>query len=361
MRNRECNGANQPAGARGPDGRLHFPTIEGVVSVDPSGLVRNPVPPPVRVEEVRVDGVPAPARAFLELPPGVERFEFQYTALSFRVPSRVVFRVRLEGVDREWVDVGTRRSAYYTHLPPGPYTFRVAGRQRERRLEREGGLLRVPAPPAPRPETSLLAPHRGVRARDRLDRLPLPGRAARGARAGARGDRRREDPEPARGEGADRTGPRGGRAAARAGRGGREGRRRREPDEERLPRRHEPRAPDAAQRHPRLQRDALRGDRRTPLRGPRGRRREDPRRRAPPPRPHQRPPRPLQDGGGKARPLPGRARRRVPRPGRRRDGGTRWPSGTGTGSSSRGPTRPVSSSPTRPGSGRSSSTSSATP
>ncbi|MBK9966202.1 MAG: hypothetical protein IPP07_15395 [Holophagales bacterium] len=56
MRNRECNGANQPAGARGPDGRLHFPTIEGVVSVDPSGLFRNPVPPPAQVEEVRIDG-----------------------------------------------------------------------------------------------------------------------------------------------------------------------------------------------------------------------------------------------------------------------------------------------------------------
>jgi len=126
MRNRECNGANQPAGARGPDGRLHFPTIEGVVSVDPSGLFRNPVPPPVLVEEVRVDDVPAPARTFLELPPGKERFEFHYTALSLRVPSRVKFRVRLEGVDRDWVDVGTRRSAYYTHLSPGSYSFRVA-------------------------------------------------------------------------------------------------------------------------------------------------------------------------------------------------------------------------------------------
>ncbi len=126
MRNRECNGANQPAGARGPDGRLHFPTIEGVVSVDPSGLLRNPVPPAVEVEAVRVDDVAQPARAFLELPPGSERFEFQYTALSFRVPSRVRFRVRLEGADREWVEVGTRRSAWYTNLSPGSYTFRVA-------------------------------------------------------------------------------------------------------------------------------------------------------------------------------------------------------------------------------------------
>ena len=126
MRNRECNGANQPAGARGPDGRLHFPTIEGVVTVDPAGLHRNPVPPLVLVEEVRVDGVPRPTRSYLELAPGAERFEFHYTASSFRVPSRVAFRVRLEGVDRDWVDVGTRRSAYYTNLSPGSYTFRVS-------------------------------------------------------------------------------------------------------------------------------------------------------------------------------------------------------------------------------------------
>jgi len=126
MRNRECNGANQPAGARGRDGRLHFPTIEGVVDVDPALLARNPVPPPVRVEEVLVDGVARPAGSFLELAPGARQFEFHYTALSFRVPSRVTFRVRLEGVDGDWVDVGTRRTAWYTSLSPGSYTFRVA-------------------------------------------------------------------------------------------------------------------------------------------------------------------------------------------------------------------------------------------
>jgi hypothetical protein len=126
MRNRECNGANQPAGARGPDGRLHFPTIEGVVTVDPQGLHRNPVPPPVHVEVVKVDDVVESARSFLELPPGARRFEFQYTAPSLRVPSRVVFRVRLEGVDADWVEVGTRRTAWYTSLSPGSYTFRVA-------------------------------------------------------------------------------------------------------------------------------------------------------------------------------------------------------------------------------------------
>jgi diguanylate cyclase (GGDEF)-like protein len=37
----------------------------------------------------------------------------------------VRFRYKLEGFDRDWVDAGTRRVAYYTNLPPGAYRFRV--------------------------------------------------------------------------------------------------------------------------------------------------------------------------------------------------------------------------------------------
>jgi diguanylate cyclase (GGDEF)-like protein len=41
------------------------------------------------------------------------------------VPDRVRFKYQLEGYDRDWVDAGSRRVAYYTNLPPGPYRFRV--------------------------------------------------------------------------------------------------------------------------------------------------------------------------------------------------------------------------------------------
>jgi signal transduction histidine kinase len=37
----------------------------------------------------------------------------------------VRFRYKLEGLDREWQDVGGRREALYTNLRPGQYTFRV--------------------------------------------------------------------------------------------------------------------------------------------------------------------------------------------------------------------------------------------
>ena len=124
MRNRECNGANQPAGWRAADGRLYFPTIEGLVCVDPAGLRGNTVPPPVVLEQVVVDGAARPAES-LVLAPGTEGLEFHYTAPSFVAPGRVVFRYRLEGLDRDWVEAGSRRVAYYTRVPPGEYRFVV--------------------------------------------------------------------------------------------------------------------------------------------------------------------------------------------------------------------------------------------
>jgi signal transduction histidine kinase len=37
----------------------------------------------------------------------------------------VLFRYKLEGWDRDWKDVGNRRQAFYTNLPPRNYRFRV--------------------------------------------------------------------------------------------------------------------------------------------------------------------------------------------------------------------------------------------
>lgn len=42
------------------------------------------------------------------------------------IPQKVKFRYMLEGYDEDWNDVGDRRIAYYTSLPPGTYTFKLA-------------------------------------------------------------------------------------------------------------------------------------------------------------------------------------------------------------------------------------------
>ncbi len=125
MGSRECNGMIQPAGWKTRDGRLWFPTLKGAVAIDPGRLESNPLPPPVVIEEIIVDHREMRPPFRLPLSPGTERIEIHYTGLSFLVPGRVRFKYRLEGFDTGWEDVGTRRVAYYTNIPPGYYTFRV--------------------------------------------------------------------------------------------------------------------------------------------------------------------------------------------------------------------------------------------
>jgi diguanylate cyclase (GGDEF)-like protein len=141
MRNRECNGANHPAGWRGSDGRLYFPTVEGLVEVDPRRLVTNPLPPPVVIESLVADGRAVAPRNGLVFEPGTESFEIQYAGLAFGVPERVRFRYKLENLDRDWVDVGSRRNAYYTRIPPGEYRFRVAAANEDGVWNEEGASL----------------------------------------------------------------------------------------------------------------------------------------------------------------------------------------------------------------------------
>jgi diguanylate cyclase (GGDEF)-like protein len=141
MKNRECNGANQPAGIRAADGRLWFPTIDGVVRIEPQDIPMNRVAPLLALEAVLVDGAPVAAREGLELPPGKESLEFQYTALSFAVPGRVRFRYKLEGLDRDWIEAGARRAAYYTRIPHGSYRFVVQAANDDGVWSEEGASL----------------------------------------------------------------------------------------------------------------------------------------------------------------------------------------------------------------------------
>jgi ligand-binding sensor domain-containing protein/class 3 adenylate cyclase len=143
MKSPECNGGTQPAGCKSRDGRLWFPTIRGVVTVDPQRMRLNEVPPPVAVEAFRADEKPMALGAGLVVPAGTDRFEFRFTALSLQSPGKVRFRYFLEGHDRKWNELegGRERVASYTNLPPGPYTFRVKACNNDGLWNEEGASL----------------------------------------------------------------------------------------------------------------------------------------------------------------------------------------------------------------------------
>jgi signal transduction histidine kinase len=118
-----------PQGCRSPDGRLWFATTYGLAVIDPNHLQFNSVPPPVQIEKVIVDlthvfAIGAGSQ-HVELGPGAHHLEFDYAGLSFSAPEKVRFKYRLEGFDKDWIDAGTRREAYYTNLAPGTYQFRL--------------------------------------------------------------------------------------------------------------------------------------------------------------------------------------------------------------------------------------------
>jgi signal transduction histidine kinase len=136
MLSQTCSGGFQPGACRAPDGRLWFPTSRGVAVVNPATVSTNLVPPPILIEEFRVDTprstwkklVASPSEpSQLRIEPGRHRIQITYTGLSYAAPAKVRFRHRLEGLETEWVDAGTRREAEYAYLRPGEYRFRVIG------------------------------------------------------------------------------------------------------------------------------------------------------------------------------------------------------------------------------------------
>jgi signal transduction histidine kinase len=151
----------KPAAWKARDGRLWFATSKGLVTIDPKTVKINETPPPVYVEQVLADrkplllGGPAVnpsvrenADSPVSIPPGRGELEFHYTALSFQTPEKSRFKYKLDGVDLDWRDADTRRTAYYNSLLPGNYHFHVMASNNDGVWNEAGASLAV-----------VLAPH----------------------------------------------------------------------------------------------------------------------------------------------------------------------------------------------------------
>ena len=125
MLNSECNGGRLPAGIIARDGKFWFPTQDGVAVINPEAIYVNPEPPPVLIESVTLEHNPVDFQHGITVQPGQRGLEISYTGLSYIKSDQIRFKYKLEGMDAEWIDAGTRRVAYFPYPPPGNYTFRV--------------------------------------------------------------------------------------------------------------------------------------------------------------------------------------------------------------------------------------------
>ncbi|MGA3266989.1 MAG: two-component regulator propeller domain-containing protein [Verrucomicrobiota bacterium] len=155
---RECSSGSQPAAIRTADGTLWFPTVKGVVSVNPQELRPNSRPPQVMIESVRVNGQEQETNQFnspglqaITIAPGNKQLEVQleirYAGLNFTAPEAVRFKYRLEGHSTQWTDAGITRVAYFSAVPPGSYHFHVTACNEDGQWNDSGALLAITVEP----------------------------------------------------------------------------------------------------------------------------------------------------------------------------------------------------------------------
>jgi len=124
MKSRECNGGTQPVAWKTADGKLWFATVKGVAMIEPN-TTRVAAAPPVMIEGVFADHHRLDPANSQPLAPGTKTLEFHYAGINFAAPGKVHYQYKLDGFDREWIDAGARRVAYYTNLRPGTYRFHI--------------------------------------------------------------------------------------------------------------------------------------------------------------------------------------------------------------------------------------------
>jgi signal transduction histidine kinase/ligand-binding sensor domain-containing protein len=137
-----------PKAVEGTDGRIWFTATKGVAWIDPKKIPRNALPPPVSITSVSANGSDFVQLAGLRLPANADTVQINYSALSLSVPERVRFRFKLDGIDKDWQDVGTRRQAFYNNVGPGLHTFRVIASNNDGVWNETGAILEFSILPA---------------------------------------------------------------------------------------------------------------------------------------------------------------------------------------------------------------------
>jgi ligand-binding sensor domain-containing protein len=123
-----------------PGGALAFGGVNGLNVFNPKEILSNIFTPNVFITSILVNNslvVPGDKTGLLQN--NVEKtnsitlnylqdiLTLEFSSLDFTAPGQNNYRYQLVGVDKDWVESSTRRSATYLHLPSGNYLFKVQG------------------------------------------------------------------------------------------------------------------------------------------------------------------------------------------------------------------------------------------
>ncbi|WP_033411093.1 ligand-binding sensor domain-containing protein [Segetibacter koreensis] len=126
------------SGYKDSTGRMYFGSVKGLISFNPAEFIKNAYRPPVYItgfqiydKEIDINQKGSPLNTSLSFIDKIKisynqsSFSIDFAALSFTSPEKTEYAYKMEGVDKDWTYLKTKRKAYFTELSPGTYTFKV--------------------------------------------------------------------------------------------------------------------------------------------------------------------------------------------------------------------------------------------
>lgn len=108
-------------------GEILFATNDGIAVIPTSKMPTAAPASQPYIDSFLINGEPTSLTANdpIIVKPANNRIELSYSAINFTAPSKTNFRIKLEGIDEDWVPMEKRRTVYYDFLPDDEYTFSV--------------------------------------------------------------------------------------------------------------------------------------------------------------------------------------------------------------------------------------------
>lgn len=131
------NQFNYNAALRLNSGELMFGGIKGLNIFRPSNIIASGEKPRMLFTDIHINNMPVgqrPGYIAKRLGDDIQKvrvpyrdavFSFDFTALDYSTSDKISYAYYMDGWDKNWVQAGNTRTATYTHLAAGHYTFRV--------------------------------------------------------------------------------------------------------------------------------------------------------------------------------------------------------------------------------------------